>query len=1013
MRLLRATLVLTIIALTAPAILFAGETNEKGEDAYLTNIRQLTYDGRRAGEGYFSPDGNYLIFQSEREPENPFYQIYILSFLDGEIHRVSPGTGKTTCAFFRPGTDEVLFASTHLDPDAVEKQKEEIEFRESGKERRYTWDYDEQFDVFAANRGGTEFVQLTDTYGYDAEGAYSPDAKHIVFCSMRDAYPPEKLSEKDRKRLEVDQSYFGEIYIMKADGSDQKRLTDWPGYDGGPFFTPDGERIIWRHFTEDGMRADVYTMRLDGSDRKQLTDFESMCWAPYMHPSGKYAIFTTNKQGFSNFELYVVDNEGDKKPVRVTFTDGFDGLPVFSPDGKRLAWTSNRTADDKSQIFVGDWNHDAALEALKLSSERATDDTREDVLEDMREDAQLSTPTARAEHVALAPYIEVGQASHGASGEGDVSDAISENDLRSHVEYLASDDMEGRMTGSKGAKKAGKYIAEQFEMAGLESLGDDKTYFQEFPFTSGVKIEKKKNKLGVTTAEGRKVEFDVDEDFRPLAFSENAEVEGEVVFAGYGLRVPGDMETGYDSYADLDVKDKIVVALRYVPEDAEMERRQQLNVYAGLRYKAMQARENGAKALLIVTGPNSPNAGELIPMRFDQSLASSGIPVASITADVAAALFEGTGKSLQDAQDGLDMENPHVEGAFALEGVKVKLATGVKREKSKGRNVVGYIPAPESAGEKKYIVVGAHYDHIGHGEIGSLARKGEEGQIHNGADDNASGTSVVLELAAAVTREFKNKPGNYNYGFIFCAWSGEEMGIIGSNYFANNPPVPIEEISAYFNFDMVGRLRDNKLIVQGTGSSSQWIRLVEKKNVVVGFNLTIQDDPYLPTDVTAFYPQDVPVVSFFTGSHEKYNRPVDDPETLNYEGMVRIANFAKLMMLDVAKQTEPMDYVKVARKQEKSGTLGALRAYLGTIPDYAQSDDVVGVKLSGVRADGPADKAGLQGGDVIIEFSGQEIKNIYDYTYALGEVKIGEPVEVVVLRDGEEVTVTIVPEARK
>ncbi|MCK5619007.1 MAG: PD40 domain-containing protein, partial [Candidatus Krumholzibacteria bacterium] len=412
MRLLRATLILTIITLTAPAILFAGETSEKGGDAFLTNIRQLTYDGRRAGEGYFSPDGNYLIFQSEREPENPFYQIYILSFLDGEIHRVSPGTGKTTCAFFRPGADEVLFASTHLDPDAVKKQKEEIEFRESGKERRYTWDYDEQFEVFAANRGGTEFVQLTDTYGYDAEGAYSPDAKHIVFCSMRDAYPPEKLSEKDRKRLEVDQSYFGEIYIMKADGSDQKRLTDWPGYDGGPFFTPDGERIIWRHFTEDGMTADVYTMRLDGSDRTQLTDFESMCWAPYMHPSGKYAIFTTNKQGFSNFELYVVDSEGDKQPVRVTFTDGFDGLPVFSPDGKRLAWTSNRTADDKSQVFVGDWNHDAALEALKLSSERVTDDTRED----MREDTRLSTPEARAEHVALAPYLDADQASHGGSG---------------------------------------------------------------------------------------------------------------------------------------------------------------------------------------------------------------------------------------------------------------------------------------------------------------------------------------------------------------------------------------------------------------------------------------------------------------------------------------------------------------------------------------------------------------------------------------------------------------------
>jgi Tol biopolymer transport system component len=991
-------LIATVTALAASAVV-AGD-----EATFLSKARQLTYDGKRAGEGYFSPDGDYLIFQSEREPENPFYQIYVLSFLDGEIERVSPGMGKTTCAFFRADTDEVLFASTHLDPDAVEKQKEEIEFRKSGKERRYSWDYDEHFDVFSSNRSGTEMVRLTDTRGYDAEGAYSPDGKHIVFCSMRDAYPPEKLSEEDRKKLEYDISYFGEIYIMNADGAVQTRLTDWPGYDGGPFFTANGERIIWRHFSEDGMIADVYTMRLDGSDRRRLTDFESMCWAPYMHPSGEYAIFTTNKQGFSNFELYIVDALGEKEPVRVTSTDGFDGLPVFSPDGGRLAWTSNRTANKTSQIFIGNWDHGAALRALKQSPERGV------------EEAKGGHSGGHSNH---APFLDPDRSSHGggddgvSDGETSASGDITAAGLRENVEYLASDDLEGRFTGTKGAKKAGEYIAKQFKSVGLQPLGDKGKYFQEFPFTSGVKVEKKKNKLKVTTAGGQEIEFEVDEDFRPLAFTENAEVEGDVVFAGYGLRVPGDMETGYDSYAGLDVKDKIVVVLRYVPEDAETERRQALNVYAGLRYKAMQARENGARALLVVTGPNSPNAGELVSLKFDQSLASSGIPVASVSGNVAAALFAGTGKSLEDAQDGLDMENPHVEGTFALEGVKVELATGVKREKSKGRNVVGYIPAPENAGEKKYLVIGAHYDHIGFGQIGSLARKGEEGLIHNGADDNASGTAVVMALAGAIAHEVEANPGTYNHGFIFAAWSGEEMGIIGSNYFAQNPPVPLEEVAAYFNFDMVGRLRDDKLMLQGTGSSSAWTGLIERKNVVSGFSLVIQDDPYLPTDVTAFYPKDVPVVSFFTGSHEEYNRPVDDPATLDYDGMERIANFAKLMLFDLAKRSEPIDYVKVPRKKEKSGMRGGLRAYLGTIPDYASSDDVDGVKLSGVRADGPADRAGLQGGDVIVKFAGQEIKNIYDYTYALGAVKIGEPVEVVVLREGKEVTITVVPEARK
>jgi hypothetical protein len=714
-----------------------------------------------------------------------------------------------------------------------------------------------------------------------------------------------------------------------------------------------------------------------------------------MHPTGEYAIFTTNKQGFSNFELYIVDGTGKKEPVRVTFTDGFDGLPVFSPDGGKLSWTSNRTSNGTSQIHIGEWDHSAALEALKLSPPRGKEEAKD------------------GGHAHHAPFLGTDETSHGGSGEGGASYQVSAEKLRERVEFLASDDLEGRMTGSAGARKAGDYIAEHFKAVGLRPLGDEGTYFQEFPFTSGVEVVTEKNKLRVTTAGGEAVSFEIDSDFRPLAFTENAEIEGDVVFAGYGLRVPGDEETGYDSYADLDVEDKIVLALRYIPEDVEMDRRQQLNVYAGLRYKAMLARENGAKALLIVSGPNSPNAGELVSLKFDQSLASSGIPVASISGGVAAALFEGTGKSLKDAQDALDIENPHVETAFALEGVTVELATAVTREKGAGRNVAGYLPAPESAGEKKYLLVGAHYDHIGFGEIGSLARKGEEGQIHNGADDNASGTSMIMELAAAVVHEVKNTPEKYNYGFVFAAWSGEEMGIIGSNYFAQNPPVPLEEITAYFNFDMVGRLRDDKLVLQGTGSSTRWIKTIEKKNIVAGFDLTIQEDPYLPTDVTAFYPRSVPSMSFFTGSHEEYNRPVDDAETLNYEGMERIAEFALLMILDVAKQTDPMDYVHVARKKEKSGTRGSLRAYLGTIPDFSSSDDVVGVKLSGVRADGPADKAGLQGGDVIIKFAGQEITNIYDYSYVLGAVKIGEPVEVVVVRDGKEVTLTIVPEARE
>ena len=334
----------------------------------------------------------------------------------------------------------------------------------------------------------------------------------------------------------------------------------------------------------------------------------------------------------------------------------------------------------------------------------------------------------------------------------------------------------------------------------------------------------------------------------------------------------------------------------------------------------------------------------------------------------------------------------------------------MERIRKKDYNVVAVLPAtvqnPDGA-----VVVGAHYDHIGFGEIGSLARKGEEGQIHNGADDNASGTATVLELAAALVAAQKAKPEAFNRDIIFTLWSGEELGIIGSSAFTENPPVPVASMAAYVNFDMVGRLHDNKLLLQGTGSSSVWNKMIEKRNVAAGFDLVLQTDPYQPTDITAFYPRGVPVLGFFTGSHEDYNRPTDDPETLNYAGMERIGKFAKLLILDLVKNPDRPDYIKVARTKSEGGNRETMRAYLGTIPDYV-AGDMDGVKLSGVSGSGPADKAGLKGGDIIVEFAGKKITNIYDYTYAIDAVKIGEPVEVVVLRDGEKLTLTIVPEAR-
>jgi Tol biopolymer transport system component len=354
----------TGLAAQAPA---SSSVNQERE--FLSRVRRLTVEGRRAGEGYWSPDGARLVFQSERDPANPFYQIYALDFATGDTKRVSPGMGKTTCAFFRPGSDQILFSSTHHDPKSKQYQDDELAFRASGKERRYAWDYDPEMEIYAlAEKTGT-LTRLTTARGYDAEASYSPDGQRIVFSSMRDAYN-RTLSAAEQKQLATDPSYFGEIYIMKADGSAQTRLTSTVGYDGGPFFTTDGQRIVWRRFDEQGLIADVWTMKLDGSDAKQVTHFNSMSWAPYEHPSGEYFLFASNKLGFENFEIFMVDQAGAKEPVRITYSDGFDGLPVPSPDGRQLAFTSSRSGGGAGQIFLAQWNHEAAMKALAAAPAR-------------------------------------------------------------------------------------------------------------------------------------------------------------------------------------------------------------------------------------------------------------------------------------------------------------------------------------------------------------------------------------------------------------------------------------------------------------------------------------------------------------------------------------------------------------------------------------------------------------------------------------------------------------------
>lgn len=953
------------------------------EADFLSGIRQLTFEGRRAGEGYFSADGTKMVFQSEREPGNPFYQIYLMDLETGDQERISPGMGKTTCAWIHPDGKRILFASTHTDPRSKELQASEYKDRETSRVRKYSWDYDENYDIWEYHLGDKSLKNLTQTRGYDAEGCWSPDGTKMVFASNRRAYEKE-LSKEDQERLKIDKQYFMDIYIADADGSNVRQLTDVPGYDGGPFFSADGKRICWRRFTPKGDVAEVWSMNTDGSDPRQLTKLGAMSWAPYFHPSGEYLIFTTNLNGFANFELYLVDAKGEKAPVRVTTTDGFDGLPVFTPDGRKLAWTSGRTANGQSQIFMADWNHDHARAALEISSKAS----------------QVKT--------VMAPDVSTTAA--------DINPA----DLRQHVTYLASDELEGRLTGTDGEMLATQYVADVFQGLGLQPYGDE-GWFEPFDFTAGVALgDKNALKLGGTS-------FKTDLDWRPLSFSQLGEVQAApVVFAGYGIETP-DEATGadgkkletYSSYAHLEVKDKWVLVLRYMPEGIAKERRDDLTRYASLRHKALVARQKGAKGLIIASGPNSKVVDQLVPMSFDASLATSGIAAISITDALADKLLQPAGKTLKELQDKLDTGD--LMGGIECGKLQLAATIDIRQEKKRGRNVLGVLPAKANPDPHVApLIVCAHIDHLGNKGGGNSRAKGDDlNKIHHGADDNASGVAGVIEIAQYLA-DLKNQGKiQLTRDVIFAAWSGEELGLLGSNHFVESLARmfrgdPNGKLTGMFaaclNMDMIGRFQKT-LVLQGVGSSSWWAREIEKRNAPIGLPITTQNDAHLPTDSTTFYLRGIPTLNAFTGSHADYHMPSDTAEKIDYENAAKIARLMGLIARGIATADSNPDYVAMEAPKSQ-GTRGGLRAYLGTIPDYAQGD-TKGVKLSGVSPIGPAAKGGVKGGDIIIKLGGRDVLNIYDYTSLMGELKIGTPTTITVLREGKELELKITPGSRE
>ncbi len=965
----------------------AGEPEAAAAEARLmTHIRQLTFEGRRAGEDYFSHDDSKLVFSSERQADNPFFQIYTLDMETGDTHRVSPGHGKTTCAWFTPDDRKVLFASTHDDPNALAKQKQELADRASGKQKRYSWDYDEYYEIYMRDVESGSLTRLTEARGYDAEGSISPDGRLIVFSSNRHAYT-ETLSPKDAKAFELDKSFMLDIYIMSADGSDVRRLTNVKGYDGGPFFSPDGRRICWRRFSIEGATAEVYTMNIDGSDQRKITRMGVMSWAPYYHPSGKYLIFATNKHGFSNFELYMVDVEGRGEPVRVTYAPEFDALPSFSWDGTKLTWTSRRSTKKTSQIFIADWSHEAAQRMLDPGQAATEQD--------------MAQATPRSLSSTTKPEIRA-------------------EDARVHVVTLASERMAGRMTGTEGERLATQYVADAFKRLGLIGTGDGGTYFQQFDFTAGTSLGPR-NELHISGPDQAPGQITVDKDWRPLGISNTGQFDSaEVVFAGYGIVAPKTEEfEAYDSFVQLDVTDKWVMVLRDLPEEITPERRQHLGPYGTRSAKARTVRDKGARGLILVPGPNSKFRDPLVRIRRDDIHAAISMPAISMTGKLAQRILDKADKKLKALQDELDKGQP--QRGFAIAKVQIEATIDIEKVTRQGRNVLAVLRAGAliDGPQPPALVIGAHIDHLGKGSSSSsLAREDEKDKIHFGADDNASGIAGLLEIAEYFADQVGTGKLKLERDVVFAAWSGEELGLLGSNHFVKQLTAKSGQkdniqasVAAYLNMDMIGRLEE-KLIVQGVGSSSIWPGEIERRNAPVGLSITVQEQASaLRTDTTAFYAKGVPILHFFTGAHGEYHSPRDTADKVNYKGLTKIARFVSLIARSLSTQAEMPDYV-LMKAEMRGPSRGRSRVYLGTIPDYA-GEGVRGMLLSGVTSGAPADQAGLKGGDVIVQLAGKTIENIQDYMAAISALKVGQPANIVVLREQKRVKLTITPGSRE
>lgn len=729
--------------LTAIAMFLSAGTFVSAQNVNMKNIRQLTFGGDNA-EAYFSPDGRYLTMQvTDPDRGVDCDQIYMLDLSIGEPNHKDLkliSTGEG-----RTTCSFFLPDNKHILYASTHQSNKECPPPTEHIDGKYVWPIYPEMDIFVADLEGKVVQQLTNDPGYDAEAVLSPDGKKIAFTSLR--------------------SGDLEIYTMNIDGTDVRQVTFGLGYDGGAFFSHDSKKLVFRSSRPKTPEAiqeykdllarglvmptnmEIYTCNVDGSNLKQITHLGKANWSPYFLPDDSRIIFSSNhhsSHGF-DFQLFSIDTNG-RDLRQVTYESYFNAFPMFSPDGNYIAFSSNRNHDKpkETDVFIADW-----------------------------------IPTDKAE-------------------------IVSDLNLESSIKYLASEELEGRLTGSKGEKKAGDFIAKKLKEYGL------KPKFQSF------------------------------------------------------------------------------------------------------KYEVLQ--------------------------------------------------------------------NPH--------------DTDGKKIKNSGRNVIAYL----DNGANKTIVLGAHYDHLGRNEHHHSTKMNSEGEIHHGADDNASGTAALLELARMYSQNNRIEKANY----VFAFFSGEEDGLIGSKHAASIIKETYPNVIAMINMDMLGRLnKDKEMVVGGVGTSPVFSEIV-RRNAPAGFKVMQDSSGVGPSDHTSFYLQDIPVLFFFTGVHTDYHKPSDTEDKINYYGLRFVTNYVFNVSNDIAeKNTIPFTKTKV-----QSGKKAAsYKVTLGIMPDY--SDEIKGLKVDGVIDGRPGDVAGLKTGDIITQIDECAIKDVYDYMNCLSKFQPGDKVTVNVEREGKKIALDV------